>query len=115
MTDSDVTESSHASCDLTHFDGNWPRFKAELGLTYCGRAPGRCNAFVWTARGLTVDTHNNPETGEYSQPNRRDDEPGYASYIGASGDPARIREFREALKRHATWRKSPITHDRSYC
>jgi len=98
-----------ASCDITDFGPHWPAFKAALGIEYAGRGE---HGFLWRGLGIEVETGNNPETGEYRIVGARESQPGFASYIGASGE--RVGDFKAALYRFAIYRKSPIADSRCY-
>ena len=93
---------AHHGFDLTHFGSAWPEFAEAAGLTYAGRTPnGR--AFLWTTEaGTEMTTQNNPAHGEYG-PGReqRDDEPGYASYIGLTGPKDDMWRVIGLIRKHA--------------
>ena len=55
--------------------------------------------FTWYKPGLKIQTGNNPLTGEYNQPNRRDPEKGYASYIGITGEESEVLKLKDEIKR----------------
>lgn len=57
--------------------------ECDLPLNPRHRADGQ--PFVWKRIGLTLVTGNNPITGEYIRAGQRENELGYASYIGITG------------------------------
>jgi len=90
--------------DLTSFTPtNWEKFLSQTGLKYYGRtADGN---FEWRAGdSLKLVTGNNPTTGEYWKPNRRENEPGYASYMGFTGTDDAVRVAVEAVKKLADYK-----------
>ncbi len=101
--------------DLTDFGEDWPRFKALADMHYVGRANGG-KAFEWaTESGVTVITQNNPETGEYG-PGRdmRDDEAGFASYIGLTGPDGAVSELAKLIRQYADYIKGETPGRRAY-
>ena len=80
--------------DLTHFGTakNWAYAAESANLKYAGvETPG--GAFLWrNPTGLLVVTGNNPATGEYRSALREND-PGYASYIGIEGPAEEVKNF----------------------
>ena len=105
----------HCSFDSTAFDGPqaWQSLCDRTGLKLTGR--GKYNCFAWTATGIEVVTYCNPLTGEYHKPEHRDPEPGFASYIGASGDDAKVGEFYNLVCEVADYIKGRDPERRSYC
>lgn len=77
--------------DLTKFESA-DDFKEVLELIGASEEPsqGKYGQFIWKGKKATVVTGNNPITGHYMRVNQRDPEVGYASYIGISGDDAKI-------------------------
>lgn len=62
-------------------------------------------AFVWGFKDGHIVTGNNPLTGEYYIPGRRDPEIGYCSYIGITGTRAFVRKVKRFIKKHAEYIK----------
>lgn len=86
--------------DITDFGGNWPHFKAMADVHYVARGK---RSFEWsTDSGVTIVTQNNPESGEYG-PGRdqRDDQIGFASYIGIEGPDAAVAEVVRLVRQYA--------------
>ena len=104
--------------DLTDFGDNWPAFCADLGLEPVGAFSSKLGTRGWQWRntnGLNVYTQNNPETGEYG-PGRdqREDERGFASYMGADGPLREVISFVAAVHRHAIFVKDETPNRRAY-
>jgi hypothetical protein len=99
--------------DLTDFGDNWPMFVKEIGLGTATRIKG---AFEWrNDLGLRVVTQNNPETGEYGPGrDKREDAPGFASYMGAEGTPAEIERFAGLVRKYATFIKDESPGQRDF-
>lgn len=58
--------------------------------------------YVWANADLAIITGNNPLTGEYSDPDMRSPQKGYASYIGLSGDPEAVEDAFNRIKQRAS-------------
>lgn len=99
--------------DLTDF-GTAAKFKKivdEFGLKYSrvlspwssekSDVPGRepHYEFHWEAPGILIVTANNPITGEFNNPNQREPEKGYASYIGLTGDEEKVKKAVSMIKK----------------
>lgn len=52
----------------------------------------------WKGKDLLIVTGNDPISGKYGQPNRRDDEVGYASYIGLEGSKESVKKAFSMVK-----------------
>jgi hypothetical protein len=104
----------HCGFDVTSFDepAIWQGICDQFGMTLTGR--GRYGYFVWTGPGIEVMTGCNPLTGEYHNRDRRDDDPGFASYIGASGEVEPVEEFYKIVHHIGDWKEADPTR-RSYC
>lgn len=61
--------------------------------------------WMWEGEGIKVHTGNNPITGEYNRPGDRDNDVGYASYIGVYGDKDKVTKFSKAVSKLATFIK----------
>lgn len=105
----------HCSFDITAFDSAeaWQSICERMNLSYSGRGRNRC--YVWTGPGIEVVTYNNPLTGEYNQPELRENDPGFASYIGASGDDEKVGEFYNLVCEVSDYIKAKDPTERSYC
>jgi hypothetical protein len=91
--------------DLTHFDkpANFEKLLKMVGAK--GGERGE-DGFEWTGPGITIVTGNNPITGEYFRGNRGND-PGYASYIGLTGDPDKVKKAAAYIKKFDPKDESP--------
>lgn len=70
--------------------------------------------FVWANENLALITGNNPLTGEYSDPDMRPPEKGYASYIGLSGTPEAVEEAFDRIKEVAAHIKAEDPEGRQF-
>lgn len=97
-----------ASFDLTTF-GDAETWQAAMGRFGFAHDEYRKSAgtghtarrFLWHNDELVVQTCNNPLTGEYYDPEMRNPEEGYASYIHVIGEEAAVAAFYEWVKEHA--------------
>ena len=99
--------------DLTHFGEQWPALEAMLGLRYVGRAK---HGFEWaTDDGLVMVTGNNPTTGEYGPGrDKRDDEVGFASYIGLTGPETEVEKAAALIRQYADFIKDETPGRRTF-
>jgi hypothetical protein len=97
--------------DLTEIsDTNWIKCLKLVGIPPMAdlRKPfpqANHSIWVWEGNGIKVHTGNNPITGEYRTPGQRDNEVGYASYIGVYGDKDKVTKFAKAVSKLATFIK----------
>jgi|WetSurMetagenome_2_1015567.scaffolds.fasta_scaffold666757_1 hypothetical protein len=71
--------------------------------------------FVWSNKDVKLITGNNPITGEYSGGKyRRENEIGYASYIGIEGKELAVKDLFNSIKKHASYIKEEEYGDRSF-
>lgn len=107
--------------DLTDFGGqkgaqNFARILDQMGLPIkAKRTRARCaldhatplnqRPFVWKRPGLRLVTGNNPITGVYRNAKQRQNEIGYASYIGIEGNDADVRKLAKLIKKYAEYIK----------
>jgi hypothetical protein len=61
---------------------------------------GSYKSYVFKGQGVEMRTGNNPITGQYSCPRQRQNEKGYASYIGIKGEPAKVQKLVMSIKKH---------------
>src|SRR5581483_3363045 len=61
--------------------------------------------FVWKTKGLRLVTGNDPLTGRYSRAGQRENELGYASYIGISGDKDSVTKLAKLIAERAEYVK----------
>jgi len=70
--------------------------------------------FVWHGEGIEITTGNNPITGQYSNPNMREPEVNYASYIGITGLPDQVKMAVKLIKKHSDFRKGESQNRREF-
>lgn len=110
--------------DLTHFaDGarGANSFKAILDAMELPNRPKRSNSasdrplnsrpFVWKIKGLRLVTGNNPLTGQYYIKGQRENELGYASYIGITGDAELVAKLAKLISSNAESIKDETAHE----
>jgi len=92
--------------DLTGFKSaeDWKKVLKSVGISDEGKlttekVSGIENVYwVWKGKGITIYTGNNPVTGEYLYPKRREPEVGYASYIGIEGNEDKVKKVVKTIK-----------------
>ena len=104
--------------DTTSF-GSKERFIAVLEANNLPRNPkrkdhGSYKTFHWENRKLSMETTNNPVTGEYFEARRRDNEPGFAAYIGIQGSKDEVKTLVEDIKHFAEWIKDESPCEREF-
>lgn len=99
--------------DITDFGEQWPALQAMLSLSYVGRAK---YGFEWTGDdGVVMVTGNNPVTGEYGPGrDKRDDQVGFASYIGLSGPDEAVLKAARLIRQYAEFIKDETPGKRTY-
>jgi len=70
--------------------------------------------FQWKGRGILIVTGNDPITGKFRNPDRRDPERNYASYIGIEGDADKVKRAVELIKKNTSYRKGESKGTRGY-
>ena len=80
--------------------------KLRTGGTYC--------EFNWKGKGVKLVTANNPITGEYAKSGGRQNEIGYASYMGIEGDSKKVEKLAKSIKKHASWIKGENKTEREF-
>jgi len=70
--------------------------------------------FVWHGEGIEITTGNNPITGQYSNPNMREPEVNYASYIGITGLPDQVKMAVKLIKKHSSVIKDESKNRRDF-
>ncbi len=70
--------------------------------------------FVWHGEGIEITTGNNPITGQYSNPNMREPEVNYASYIGITGLPEQVKMAVKLIKKHSSVIKDESKNRRNF-
>ena len=70
--------------------------------------------YTWSRKGLKLITGNNPLTGVYSIPNRRQLDKGYASYIGIKGRDKDVKALAMDIKKTARYIKDESPGKRDF-
>ena len=65
---------------------------------------GSGGEFIWKGSGIFIVTGNDPITGEYREPGRREPQLGYASYMGIEGNPEKVAAAVQAVKKHGDYK-----------
>ena len=83
---------------------------------YQGKDPWKNNMYhyTWSRKGLKLITGNNPLTGVYSIPNRRQLDKGYASYIGIKGRDKDVKALAMDIKKTARYIKDESPGKRDF-
>ena len=99
--------------DHTSFDSpdDWVKVLKAAGITNLKASKGE-DGFDWTGKGISIRTGNDPITGNYFR-GKSPNEPGFASYIGLTGDKGKVMAAVKTIKSLASYIKdeSPGTRD----
>ena len=79
---------------------------SSVGIS-ASQEPGRASGggFIWKGSGIIIVTGNNPITGEYMIPGRREPQPGYASYMGIEGNAEKVATAVQAVKKYGDYKE----------
>jgi hypothetical protein len=99
--------------DLTDFKpGGFKRFLKALGIPMVAKGSSTGASwsdgknFYWRNKDIIIITANNPITGQYYAPDRRDPEKNYASYVGIeTKDPKQMANVVKLFKQNTSYRK----------
>lgn len=116
--ESKVVEKLDWSFDLTDF-GDRETFISLLKDHNIDNEPeivdtGQQYRYLWHSPNLTMETGNNPITGMYMNPKIREPEPGYASYIGITGEEDAVKDLADDIKDFAEFIKDEAPYSRSF-
>ena len=70
--------------------------------------------FVWKNDHVTIETKNNPITGQYGTDRMREPEINYAGYIGIEGDRAHVLKAVKLIKQNASEIKDESPNNRDF-
>lgn len=107
---------AEAGFDLTDFGspGEFQTFLRKFDLTPGVVEDDGRRRYVWHNSDVVVVTGNNPITGEYSDPEMREPEKGYASYIGIEGDAEVVEEVYEYIQNNVDFIKGRNPDEREF-
>ena len=108
--------------DLTDFKpGGFKRFLKALGIPMVAKGSSTGASwsdgknFYWRNKDIIIITANNPITGQYYAPDRRDPEKNYASYVGIeTKDPKQMANVVKLFKQNTSYRKGESKGRRSF-
>ena len=101
--------------DLAGFKpGGYKKVLKALGIPMRSKIGNPDKGFQWKGRGILIVTGNDPITGKFRNPDRRDPERNYASYIGIEGDADKVKKAVELIKKHTSYRKGESKGTRGY-
>ena len=101
--------------DLSDFKpGGYKKVLKALGIPMKSKIGNPDKGFQWKGRGILIVTGNDPITGKFRNPDRRDPERNYASYIGIEGDADKVKRAVELIKKHTSYRKGESKGTRGY-
>ena len=72
------------------------------------------NNFIWSNSKLKLITSNNPITGEYSNKGQRENEKGYASYMGIIGQEKEVMLLVKDIKNVSIYIKGESPYKRDF-
>jgi len=70
--------------------------------------------FIWENNKISMETQNNPISGEYTRINARHIDPGFASYIGIQGNSPEVQKIVDDIKRATRSIKAESPCERRY-
>ena len=109
-----LVEARHGF-DLTDFKpGGYKKVLKALGIPMRSKIGNPDKGFQWKGRGILIVTGNDPITGKFRNPDRRDPERNYASYIGIVGDADKVKQAVELIKKNTSYRKGESKGTRGY-
>lgn len=94
--------------DLTHFDkpANFEKLLKAVGIP--AKAEKKDGTWFWTGPGIEIRTGNNPLTGEYGHGSKkREDDPGFASYIGIKGNADKVKKAAAYIRKFDPKEETP--------
>ncbi len=101
--------------DLSDFKpGGYKKVLKALGIPMKSKIGNPDKGFQWKGRGILIVTGNDPITGKFRSPDRRDPERNYASYIGIEGDADKVKKAVELIKKNTSYRKGESKGQRGY-
>lgn len=100
--------------DLTDISAlNFVRVLQSVGMGTGEKGTLTDKGWVWKGSGIEIVTGNNPITGEYMN-GGREDEIGYASYIGIEGDADKVTAVVREIKKRAKYIKGESKNGREF-
>lgn len=99
-----MTNTVKHGFDTTDFGENWVRLARIKSLHFVGRDQSENFVFM-NHQGLKFVTTNNPFTGTYNKPEQRENQIGFAGYIGIEGPFGEVEETVSLVKKHAVFIK----------
>ena len=100
-----LNEATKHGFDLTNFKHN--KFKVvlkNLGIRPKSQDMGN-KGFYWKGNGILIITGNDPITGQFWNPDMREPEKDYASYIGIEGMEGKVETAVDLIKKYASYIK----------
>ena len=109
------TEDYKYGFDLTGFNSpvEWKQVLAVVGIPSVAKLQ-EGEGFFWKGDNILIVTANNPITGEYYRPGKRDKEKGYASYIGIQGEKNKVMKVVDKIKAVTSDIKDESPGERDY-
>ncbi len=107
------TDQDEWGFDLTNISAsNWKKVLSAVGIS--SKPNLKDEVWVWEAPGITIHTGNDPITGKYSRHDKREDEEGFASYIGVYGDKDKVKKVASMIHKLASYIKEENPHQSHY-
>ena len=72
------------------------------------------HGFQWKGRNILIVTGNDPITGKFRNPENRDPERNYASYIGIEGDEKKVEQAVKLIKQNLQYYKEESKGKRDF-
>ena len=92
--------------DLAGFKpGGYKKVLKALGIPMKSKIGKPDKGFQWKGRNILIVTGNDPITGKFRNPENRDPERNYASYIGIEGDEKKVEQAVKLIKQNLQYYK----------
>ena len=109
-----ITENREYGFDLTNISSdNFKKILDEFELDYKSRKKFKSYGWVWKNDKIEIVTGNDPVSGEHAT-GRREDEKGYASYVGISGEDEYVEKAAKMFKELSEWMKGQNSEWREF-
>tara|TARA_R100000995_G_scaffold74993_1_gene44173 strand:- start:627 stop:1016 length:390 start_codon:yes stop_codon:yes gene_type:complete len=101
--------------DLAGFKpGGYKKVLKALGIPMKSKIGKPDKGFQWKGRNILIVTGNDPITGKFRNPENRDPERNYASYIGIEGDEKKVEQAVKLIKQNLQYYKEESKGKRDF-
>mgnify|MGYP001215146494 FL=1 len=101
--------------DLAGFKpGGYKKVLKALGIPMRSKIGRPEKGFQWKGRDILIVTGNDPITGKFRNPENRDPERNYASYIGIEGEEQKVKQAVKLIKQNLQYYKEESKGKRDF-